>query len=183
MILRITREYRQDKAVLAAALRKGLAVARLEDKGCDVKMRQARVPASASTFRNPSPWRQSGARLHQLPHLFISAVAFCNIERELLCLRLQKSHLPSRLSQVWQHASQTRLSIMPPRAQRSEQRQASSLVAAALTLPQALLLAPLRVLLSRFSKQHHVRGLTRHIHKHANAVLPCPGRAAFCVPR
>ena len=134
--------FRQKPAQTTALHRLGLSCA--HSAGHNLWQVSARVLEPTQTpFRNPSPWRQSGANVHVLPPFFIGGAAAFTFEREFTC-----PHSPK---------SQQRLSLQPPlpaafrlrrlrfsplrQAQRSAQQPVRSSAARPLMLQRAQLSA------------------------------------------
>lgn len=175
--------YRQEKAGFYAIQAQRLARAGIMHNGGPVKVQVVAGLTGSASFRNPSPWRQSGAKLHQLPSLFITSVATSNVEREKLCRTSQNSPLHSRSLRRLQHVS---LPINRSQTLRQAPRLAplsqGSRAEAALTSQQQPLSAVSPAQRCRSSKATSTRTPAR-FSQHANAALPHLGRAAFCVLR
>lgn len=78
--------------VASARLARAFNVCKVER----VKAHRICVPQRWPTFQNPSPWRQSGVKLHLLPPFFTARAAAIGTKREILCPILQKSSQSSR---------------------------------------------------------------------------------------
>lgn len=151
-----------------------------------LKLRQTLVLFYSAAFRNPSPWRQSGASIHLLPPFFFGAFAKRNFERDRLCqkqlesspLSLCQSPLLGALRLIARHNK-------PQVAQRLVLPQLQSRVATQAKSSQP---ASLVQLLARLSQQTKTEfRFSRHCAADAfNTSERCfapSGRAAFCVSR
>lgn len=175
--------FRQDQACLARARSKSFAQSSQGFMVLAVKMRQIGVPFWSAAFRNPSPWRQSGASMHLLPLFLTKAALFHNFEREIKCRKLQNSapHLfcPSQWQAVWlnQTAKFKALQQVPQLARSRVKR----LAAATLTLQQVRSSVASLARLPQPTKSHSAHGFAARFHTYANVALSSLGRAAFCV--
>lgn len=114
--------------------------ARMRDVFQQVQARVFELPQAP--FRNPSPWRQSGANMHMLPPFFIEGAAAIKHEREFTCPKSPSSALRFCSSQPWPLARPRRAKFSPQQpAQLSAQPQVRSSAALALTLQQVPSLA------------------------------------------
>ena len=177
--------FRRDQASSSVLRAKCLAVLTNSFMVGGVKKRQNDNSFKVATFRNPSPWRQSGATLHLLPSFLVNAADVFNFEREKECHISQKSPLYLLCQRALQAAKQHLILLLPmqplarPLVQPLLQSQAAAVL---MLLPQPSLVASLaRHCPSSnptFSQPFALRSKTK-----ANAVLPQMGRAAFCVSR
>lgn len=86
---------RQIQAGLRKRAAKGFSSAFVARNDACTKLYRDLVLFFGTAFRNPSPWRQSGASMHLLPPFFFGAFAKRNFERDLLCQKQQ------RFSRLW----------------------------------------------------------------------------------
>lgn len=101
MILPKESKIRQVQAGLKPSWTKSFCVVSF---GCNVKivrLRRFLVLFYGAGFRNPSPWRQSGASMHALPPFFLGAFAKRNFERDKLCQRQQRFSQRLRFPFQW----------------------------------------------------------------------------------
>ena len=177
-------EFRRDQACLARPCSKGFALRSFACNVHKVKLRWIDVPFQHAAFRNPSPWRQSGARLHLLPLFFIMAEQANNFERDTECLNSQKSLQHLFWSPVLRVATQrliTKFKVQQ-QARPLAHLQAQLSAEAIPTSQRAPSLAASLARLSQLTNLHSARSnLAARLNTYANAVLPLSGRAAFCV--
>lgn len=142
---------------------------------------QVSFPKSVEFLRNPSPRRQSGAKLFRLPPFFRSGARTFR-KREIECLKSLQSSLHSRLPQAFLAACRlTHLLLVLPPAPHSAERPLSSLAEAARTLPQLPLPVASSALRSQSSKPTSFAGhLSRTMISISNAVCPDVAGGVFC---
>jgi hypothetical protein len=128
---------------------------------------------SVEFLRNPSPRRQSGAKLFLLPS-FLWSGARTFRRREIECLKLLQSSLHSRLPQAFLAACRlTHLSQVLRRAPHSAELQLLSRAEAGPMLPHPRLPVASLALRSRFSKPTPIAGLLSRVKNSVlNAVCP-----------
>ena len=90
MILPSNQTRRQVQAGLLVAQAKRFAPRCKARNGNGATLYRDLVLNFDAAFRNPSPWRQSGASMHLLPPFFTGALAKRNFERDSLCQKQQK---------------------------------------------------------------------------------------------
>lgn len=177
--------FRQDQACSCSARPNAFADVNKRFMVEEVKMCLSDLSLLGATFRNPSPWRQSGATLRLLPSFFVSAAQALNVERDKICRISQKllPYLQCRLA--LQAAKQLLTHLLPTRllAQRSARLSQPLPVVAAQTSQPRPLLAVLQARLCPSNKLIFSQRLALRSYTIANAVLPDRGRAAFCISR
>lgn len=175
--------FRQEQACLAGLFSKRFAVRSQGFMVLVVKMRRNGVPLWTAAFRNPSPWRQSGASMYLLPLFLTRAALIHNFEREIKCRKLQNSapHLSCPLQSQAAWLNRTSRFKALQQALQSVRSRVKRLAAAALTLQPVRSLAASQARPQQPTKTHSARRLSARSHTDANVALPLWGGAAFCV--
>ena len=165
---------RQDQAEKARVSQKGFAGRGFARTLTFVKLCLVNASFFSAAFRNPSPWRQSGATLHLLPPFFISAAYIHNSEREIKCSDSQKSllHLscPSPLQAVSRNRP-VRFKVLQ-QVQQLVRWQVKLLVAATQTLQLVPFSAASLALLRPRTNNQHTQRFAPRLNIFVNAALP-----------
>ena len=105
MILLKALKYRHIQACFAQLASKAFVLRQTVRKLYALKTCQILVLFDGAAFRNPSPWRPSGASVHRQPPFFFGGSARFNFERNKLCQKQLKSSQPSFYAYPLQGAS------------------------------------------------------------------------------
>ncbi len=173
---------RQDQACFASLCSKDFAARGFACTLASVKLRWIGVPFQQAAFRNPSPWRQSGAKLHLLPLFFLQAASTINFEREIKCRKSQSLAPRSSCPSLLQGAcpNQTSKFKALPQVLQLARLQVKQLAEAIQTLQPALFLARSLALQPQPTNNHIARHFAASSIMRERRFAPL-GRAAFCV--